>query len=1149
MKHLLFYSSLILFTASSSQTVVTFNTNEITGVYFSITNIVSRSGDTLIAEVNAGSRDGLIKGSKGGVLTRESDTIKDRGNEVVASSEVMNVFDDHATVRIIEDHPNDPKKQVIRYDNIYLKVYTPRGMYPSIFWELAKLNIYLLDESREAFIDYQKTIRIKSKEEELDYMQKYILSLHNTLNILDTTSAALTEKIEEGKFKNQPLFYTLKNSSIYDGYAFIDFVITFPARYMGKSYKFNETFATWALNGCIYGKNTKPWLSYFVLNSKMEDLPLLLLDAKYYFEADTLDAYISALDPFSREKQYDEAISGADKFIFIARETHNKPAELTFQYYKASTLNNKEAYSKALELWNVIIKENPAYHYAYIGRSYTDYKLNDYSSAIKDLEVALKKYPNYASGWGNIGWYCILNGDMEKATTSCRKAYEIDSTSYVYSVNYGHTYLLNGNTTEAKKYYSKTLELLSSTEEYSEGPKKDFELFFIKGWKRKEVGEIMDWMENEYEIKYRIKLENNATWDAAKALADDKEYARALDSFLLYIHREAQAYAPRYLSIHNAYTWTALCYEYLNQRDSCLAQHQKTLRMARELKNAQSEINDLKRIAVFYEKDDPGVSKVYENAANALNEKLADESRSNNLFILSIGLNAGSAMQLNYAENAAAAVADSLQRSSGKVFNKVWTQILNRRPTADSIEAAFKSIAKKSKPGDTFIFYFSGNAENNEKDFELLCFNNTKVTSRQLSAWFSRVEATHQCIILDAPASAFISRYINAENFDVPGHDVFLLCPMQLSIEDINFKQSLFTHELLSALHEANNAQGVITAKSLDAFMFAKLGREGYYLQTQSFSFGKDFPLGSAATGIDNQVSMPKRGAELLPTSNASDATGSASVSHQVRKDYALLFATYTYDEWNNLVNPKKDMDDIARELRNNYGFDVEVVYNATANQMKSKLREYIRKQYTDSDQLFLFFAGHGVYDEETKEGFIVCKDAKLNDENKNQYLSYADLREKINSIKCNHIFMCLDVCFGGTFDQRIARSDRGDADNRKITKYQYIESKREYKTRRFITSGGKKYVPDGLPNHNSPFAARLLEGFRNTGVSRGYLSFSMLCANMEGLNPDPRYGEFGDNEPGSEFIFDYQPDKSKSTLPSQQKASEKPVVNLGSGR
>ncbi len=1122
--------------AANAQQAIQFDKSETIGVHFSITRIIRESGDTVWAEVNAGARDGLFKGSKGGVLTAYNDSLKGRGNEVIAKTEIVELYNDYSVARIVQDNSDDPLKKVMVKDNIYQKTYSPVLRYHSVFWELAKLNIFFVDEYKDEVMTYQKAMAIQSEEEEQKYIETYISSNLNTITFLDTTSAALTKKITEGRFKGMPLYQSLRAGKA-DVYAYLNFVATFPAKYMGRNFKFNETFATWALNGTLEGDNMKSWMPRLIIETGEEDIPEFIKENRYYLEYDTIGNYTSALDSFYNSKRYDELLKQADKFIFIARELKKPEAEGTFKYYKAYTLNAKEDYRKALEMWETVLKENPEYYNAYIGRAYSYYKLNDYASAIKDMEVVLKKYPDYAAGYGNAGWYAILAGDLSKAVQYCKKAYELDSTSVGYTVNYGHTYLLNGNTREALRYYQKTLELLYKPEDYEEGPKKDFEIFFMKGWKRKEVGEAMDWIDKEYESKFKQKLVNNIIWDDAKAAADRKDYAAALAGFKKYIQDEAKAYEPRQLSIHNAYTWTAWCFDHLEQKDSQFVHYNKALELARRLKNIESEINDLNRIAYFYSKENNDLGKIYENAANALKEKRDDETRSNNLYVLCIGLNSGSRMQLNYAESAARAVADSISKNSKAVFNKTIITVINNKPTKDSIENALQKIAKASKPGDTFIFYFSGDAEDTGNDFALQCFNDTRVTSKQLSTWLNRVEATRQCIILDAPASAFITRYISNDWFDGAGmHDLFLLCPMQLSIEDQGLKQSLFTHQLLLAFSEAANEKGIITAKGIDSYMFRKLGREGYYLQTQSYTFGKDFPIGAKSAGIV-QAGIPKRGSELVEPGNTSESVPQ-SVATVPRKDYALIFATSRYDEWGSLTNPKKDADDIARELRNNYGFDVEVVYDATANEMKSKLREYVRRQYSDSDQLFLFFCGHGIFDEETKEGFIVCKDAKLNDENKNQYLSYADLREKINSIKCRHIFLCLDVCFGGTFDQRIARGDRG-GDYKKITKQQYIESKREFKTRKFLTSGGKQYVSDGIPGHNSPFASRMLEGLRNTGVANGFLTFSMLCAEMNVLEPSPRYGEFGDNDPGSEFIFDFHPKTKESDLPTQQKATE----------
>jgi hypothetical protein len=55
-----------------------------------------------------------------------------------------------------------------------------------------------------------------------------------------------------------------------------------------------------------------------------------------------------------------------------------------------------------------------------------------------------------------------------------------------------------------------------------------------------------------------------------------------------------------------------------------------------------------------------------------------------------------------------------------------------------------------------------------------------------------------------------------------------------------------------------------------------------------------------------------------------------ADASKLKRTDYALIFATDQYDNWNDLVNPVFDSRTIAEELRKTYGFKVDLVENAT---------------------------------------------------------------------------------------------------------------------------------------------------------------------------------------------------------------------------
>lgn len=249
---------------------------------------------------------------------------------------------------------------------------------------------------------------------------------------------------------------------------------------------------------------------------------------------------------------------------------------------------------------------------------------------------------------------------------------------------------------------------------------------------------------------------------------------------------------------------------------------------------------------------------------------------------------------------------------------------------------------------------------------------------------------------------------------------------------------------------------------------------------------------------------------------------GVATAMLENRTDYALLFGIDEYDEWGNLFNPVKDVETVAQELEANYGYKTEVVTNVTTSEIMAKLREYATRSYEKNDQLFIFFAGHGQFDEIFTEGYLVGSDSKLSDPGKTSYISHSTLRTVVNNIDCNHIFLTLDACFGGTFDPLVARSgSRGQDDiYSDITKTEFIERRLRFKTRKYVTSGGKQYVADGKPGGHSPFARKFLQALRDYGGQDRILTLQELNGYLLNLKMEPHAGEFGDNEPGSDFVF-----------------------------
>lgn len=236
------------------------------------------------------------------------------------------------------------------------------------------------------------------------------------------------------------------------------------------------------------------------------------------------------------------------------------------------------------------------------------------------------------------------------------------------------------------------------------------------------------------------------------------------------------------------------------------------------------------------------------------------------------------------------------------------------------------------------------------------------------------------------------------------------------------------------------------------------------------------------------------------------------------RKDYAILFATNKFDNWSDLVNPIYDADAIAKELEERFGFIVEVVKDPEQNEVMTKMRELAQRKYKPQDQLFIFFAGHGVYDDVFGEGFVVARNSIRNDVSKNTYISHNRIRSNINNIPCEHIFLAMDVCFGGTFDPVLASSR--SAAYEETNDQEYLVKKLSKKTRKYLTSGGKEYVSDGIRGHHSPFAARFLEALKTNGGPDRILILDEIKLFMERLKTTPRFGEFGSDEKGSDFVF-----------------------------
>jgi uncharacterized caspase-like protein len=168
-----------------------------------------------------------------------------------------------------------------------------------------------------------------------------------------------------------------------------------------------------------------------------------------------------------------------------------------------------------------------------------------------------------------------------------------------------------------------------------------------------------------------------------------------------------------------------------------------------------------------------------------------------------------------------------------------------------------------------------------------------------------------------------------------------------------------------------------------------------------------------------------------------------------------LLIGVSDYlDNRLDLEKPARDAQQLKSVLLQNYVFSdttITLLINPTRQNILMALFN-LRKVVGPRDNLLIFYAGHGYWDEEARQGYWWAHDATANDPS--NWLSNSDVREQIRSIKSKHTLLISDACFsGGIFRTRSAAGLQQAS----------IDVQMLYKlpSRRAITSGTLTTVPD----------------------------------------------------------------------------------------
>jgi WD40 repeat protein len=228
---------------------------------------------------------------------------------------------------------------------------------------------------------------------------------------------------------------------------------------------------------------------------------------------------------------------------------------------------------------------------------------------------------------------------------------------------------------------------------------------------------------------------------------------------------------------------------------------------------------------------------------------------------------------------------------------------------------------------------------------------------------------------------------------------------------------------------------------------------------------------------------------------------------------YALIIAINEYadDRITDLDYPIQDADTLYETLITHYSFrkeDVTYLKNPTRTEMIIQL-DQLSQKITSEDNLLIFYAGHGFWDEKTGIGYWLPSDAARS--NTANWFGNSTLRDFIGGIRSRHTLLIADACFSGSIFKTRSAFAAGEQGVRKLY---------DLPSRKAMTSGAmKEEVPD-----RSVFVKYLVQELRQNEAS--YLPSEELFGNFKTavLNNSPNVPQYGTiqnvGDEGGDFIF-----------------------------
>jgi hypothetical protein len=230
---------------------------------------------------------------------------------------------------------------------------------------------------------------------------------------------------------------------------------------------------------------------------------------------------------------------------------------------------------------------------------------------------------------------------------------------------------------------------------------------------------------------------------------------------------------------------------------------------------------------------------------------------------------------------------------------------------------------------------------------------------------------------------------------------------------------------------------------------------------------------------------------------------------------YALIIGNNDYQTLGDLKMASSDAEAMAELLRERYGFQVELLIDATRADIISALARK-RAQLTENDNLLIYYAGHGILDIDSGEGYWLPVDAeRINPVN---WIALTSITAQLRAMSAKHVMVIADSCYSGVLTRGTEADLKTGAE-----RTAWLTRMNARRSRTALTSGGLEPVLDAGGGKYSVFANAVLETLRtNTGVLDGQSLFNAIKRPVV-VNADqtPEYADVRKaGHDGGDFLF-----------------------------